>query len=401
MRRIPDDRHHGVQNRVVSTLTRGLVLAVVPFAVATIVGLIVLWPPPTHLQAGGSDLGAPAELVDARVGDVKHHLCEGTRCSTVRVAIASGPDRGKPAVLPDLQFGPGVPQLRSGDRVVLGRSVDPTNGQVDYYFADFQRRVPLQLLAIIFTVFVVAIARWRGVAALAGLFVTWLVLIRFVIPAVLHGESPVAVAVVGGAAILFVVLYVAHGFNARTTTALLGTLLSLGLTAVLASIFVAASHLTGFSSEEATYLQSLTVRVDFSGLVLGGIVIGSLGVLNDVTVTQASSVWEIHTANPTQTAAGLYRAGMRVGRDHIASVVDTLVLAYAGASLPLLILFTVVGQPLGRVVTGDVVAEEVVRTLVGSIGLVAAVPITTALAAFVVSRRPALFAASPGSSPSA
>jgi uncharacterized membrane protein len=180
----------------------------------------------------------------------------------------------------------------------------------------------------------------------------------------------------------------------------LGTLVSLVLTAALAAVFVAASHITGFSSDEATFLQSLTTRVNFSGLVLGGIVIGSLGVLNDVTVTQVSSVWEIHAADPTQGPRALYRAGMRVGRDHIASVVDTLVLAYAGASLPLLILFTVVGQSLGRVVTGEVVAEEVVRALVGSIGLVAAVPVTTALAAFVVTRSSTPAAALPGSSPS-
>jgi uncharacterized membrane protein len=368
-------------------------MVVVPFAIATVVGLVALWPPTSHLSLGNAE-GAPAELVDGRVSAVTEHRCDGTVCANVRVALTSGPDRGKHIELPDLEFGPGIPELQRGDRIVLGRTVDPTNDQVDYYFADFQRRIPLQLLALLFTVIVVAVARWRGVAALAGLFITWLVLVRFVIPGVLHGESPVAVAIVGGAAILFVVLYVAHGLSVRTTTALLGTLVSLALTGALAAAFVAASHITGFASEEATYLQTITTNVSLSGLVLGGIVIGSLGVLNDITVTQASSVWEIHAANPTQGTGALYRSGMRIGRDHIASVVYTLVLAYAGASLPLLILFTVAGQPLAHVLTGEVVAEEIVRTLVGSIGLVAAVPITTALAAFVVSRSPAPPAAS-------
>jgi uncharacterized membrane protein len=367
----------------VTSVHRRLALVVAPFALATVVGLIVLWPPVSHVRAGG-ELGAPADLVNGTVKTVNLHRCDQALCADVHIRLTSGPDRGHQTTLADFQFGAGIAELHAGDRVVLGRTVDPTDEHVDYYFADFQRRLPLQFLALLFTVVVVVIARWRGVAALAGLFVTWLVLVRFIIPAVLHGESPVAVAVVGGAAILFVVLYVAHGLSVRTTTALIGTLASLALTGGLAAAFVAASHITGFSSDEATYLQSITTNVSLSGLILGGIVIGSLGVLNDITVTQTSSVWEIHEADPTRSTRALYRSGMRVGRDHIASVVYTLVLAYAGASLPLLILFTVAGQPLAHVVTSEVVAEEIVRTLVGSIGLVAAVPITTWLAALVV-----------------
>jgi uncharacterized membrane protein len=185
---------------------------------------------------------------------------------------------------------------------------------------------------------------------------------------------------------MFVVLYLAHGFNGRTTIALLGTLGSLALTAVLAELFVGVTHLTGASSEEAVYVQVLNNRIQLSGLLLGGILIGSLGVLNDVTVTQASAVWEIHLANPSRRMVDLWRSGMRVGRDHIASVVYTLVLAYAGAALPLLLIFSVSRQTVGSILTSDVVAEELVRTLVGSVGLVASVPVTTALAAFVVTR---------------
>jgi uncharacterized membrane protein len=305
----------------------------------------------------------------------------------VYLRITSGPDKGQTSLLPDVALGPGVPLLHGGDKIVVGRSTSPGSSQVDYYFADYQRRVPLAALALLFAVVVIAVARIRGLAALVGLALAWLVLVRFVIPAILAGESPVAVALVGGAVILFVVLYLAHGLNARTTTALLGTLASLALTGALAAGFVAATHLTGLSSEEATYLQTLTTKVSLSGLVLGGIIIGSLGVLNDITVTQASSVWEIHAADPARSPLELYRSAMRVGRDHIASVVYTLVLAYAGASLPLLILFTLSNQSAGNILSGDLVAEEIVRTAVGSIGLVASVPITTALAAFVVSRR--------------
>ena len=212
------------------------------------------------------------------------------------------------------------------------------------------------------------------------------VIVLFVLPAILDGRSPLAVAIVGAAAIMFVALYLTHGVNAQTTTAVLGTLVSLALTAVLASIFVGASRFTGLASEEANFLQAAAGQVNVRGLLLGGIVIGSLGVLDDVTVTQASAVWQLHRADPTQSARALYRAALRIGRDHIGSTVNTLVLAYAGASLPLLLLFTLSSQPVGAVVTGEVVAEEVVRTLVGSVGLVASVPVTTALAAAVVSR---------------
>jgi uncharacterized membrane protein len=375
--------------RVPPVIRRRLVFAVLPFAVATLVGLAILWPSHAHPKTSRS-LGPPAQLENATVADVSTAKCAeggGTPCETVYLRITSGPDKGQTSILPDLAVGPGVPLLKGGDKIVVGRTTSAGSSQVDYYFADYQRRVPLAILALLFAVVVIGVARIRGLAALVGLALAWLVLVRFVIPAILEGESPVAVALVGGALILFVVLYLAHGLNARTTTALLGTLVSLALVGALAAFFVAVTHLTGLSSEEATYLQTLTTKVSLSGLVLGGIIIGSLGVLNDITVTQASSVWEIHAADPTRPPRELYRSAMRVGRDHIASVVYTLVLAYAGASLPLLILFTLTNQSAGNVLSGDLVAEEIVRTAVGSIGLVASVPITTALAALVVSRR--------------
>jgi len=210
--------------------------------------------------------------------------------------------------------------------------------------------------------------------------------VRFMLPAILSGKNPVAVAVVGAAAIMFVALYLAHGINARTTTAVLGTVGALFLTGVLAWIFVTGTHLTGMATEESGLLAASLSGVSLKGLLLGGIVIGSLGVLDDVTVTQASAVWELHRANPSYGFQRLYAAGLRIGRDHIASTVNTLVMAYAGASLPLLVLFTLSSRRLGDVLTSELVAQEIVRTLVGSIGLVAAVPITTALAAFVVDR---------------
>jgi uncharacterized membrane protein len=187
---------------------------------------------------------------------------------------------------------------------------------------------------------------------------------------------------------MFVALYLAHGFSVRTSTAVLGTLASLLLTVLLGWAFSGATQLSGLSSEEANFLQGAFGGVDPRGLLLAGVVIGALGVLDDVTVTQASAVWELRAANPAYGVWELYRAAVRIGRDHIASTVNTLVLAYAGASLPLLLLFTISGTRLTDVLTSDVIATEVVRTLVGSIGLVASVPVTTGLAALLATATP-------------
>jgi len=367
-------------------LNRLLVFAVVPFAVATVIGLALLWP---GKVARNEVFGSPVELHNGTVTDLSVRPCLGAedgpaRCITMTVKMADGPEKGQ-RVDVEIGEGPGAPTVDDGDPVVLGRNADPT-GPVTYYFADFQRKAPLLVLALIFAVVVVLLGRWRGLAALGALAISLLVIVKFVLPALLEGSSPLAVAVVGSAAIMFLALYLTHGVNAQTTTAVLGTLASLAVTGVLGSVFVAASRFTGLASEEAGFLQSAAGQVNLQGLLLAGIVIGSLGVLDDVTVTQASAVWQLHRANPALPVRDLYRSGLHIGRDHIASTVNTLVLAYAGASLPLLLLFTLAQQPAGAVLTGEVVAAEVVRTLVGSIGLVASVPITTALAAVVVSR---------------
>jgi len=197
---------------------------------------------------------------------------------------------------------------------------------------------------------------------------------------VLEGRDPFAVALVGAAAIAFLALYTSHGFTTMTTVALLGTLGGLACVAVLALAFMALADITGFGSEEAFIVSALGTQIDLRGLVLGGMVIGALGAIDDMTVTQASAVWELRATDPDIDRRDLLAAGLRIGRDHVASTVNTLVLAYAGASMPLLILFVLSQQSLGTVANGELVATEVVRTLVGSIGLVASVPITTWLA---------------------
>jgi uncharacterized membrane protein len=366
-----------------------LAALIAPFAAATVIGLIVLWPADRSVEVPEA-VGPQPERAEAVLVRVTSGPCSGTvddpgatPCMTATARIRTGPHRGETVDLPE--FGQYGARLEPGDRVVLAY-VGGDDAGAGWYFQDFARGRSMLVLAVVFATAVLLLGRRRGLFSLAGLAFSLLLLVHFVLPAILEGKDPVAVAVVGAAAIMFVALYLAHGFNVRTTSAVVGTLASLLLIGVLSNVFVGATELTGVASEESGFLRALAGNIDLHGLLLGGIVIGSLGVLDDVTITQASAVWELSVANATYGFRQLYSAALRIGRDHIASTVNTLVLAYAGASLPLLILFTLSHRPLGDVLTGEVVAQEVVRTLVGSIGLVASVPITTALTAFVATR---------------
>lgn len=362
-----------------------LAALVVPFLIATIASAAVLWPHDVK-HVAPDNLGAPTTLVKGDVAGAVVTPCAGDGslgdCNTVTINLANGPERGTSTTLV-LQQGPSQPMIHTGDKVVLGRAADPT-GAVVYYFTDFQRKLPLAAFGAVFALIVVGVARWRGFGALLGLGVTWLTVTQFMLPSILEGHSPVAVALTGSAFIVLVVLYVAHGFSVRTTTAVAGTLVSLAATGGLAALAVKLTHVTGLASEETTYVQHFAGNVDLQGLLLGGIILGSIGVLNDTTVTQASAAWEIHIAQPLRSRRDIYRSTMRVGRDHIASTVYTLVLAYTGAALPMLLLFTITDRRVADVMNSGVVAEEIVRTLAGGIGLVLSVPITSAIATAVV-----------------
>jgi uncharacterized membrane protein len=272
----------------------------------------------------------------------------------------------------------GQPDLEVGDRVLL--SVVSFEGEISYNYYDRDRGSLIGIVALVFGLIVVALGRMRGVAALAGLVLSLLVLVWFIVPAIIAGRDAVLVALVGGGAITLIALYLAHGFTPLTHVAAIGAFGALALTTALSWLVVSLAHFTGLVSDEAFYLLNIP-GFDLSGLLLAGIVLGAIGALDDVTVTQASAVWELRQANPGLEAGSLFEAGLRIGRDHIASTVNTLLLAYAGAALPLLILYSLSQLPLGIVASSEVVAVEIVRTLVGSMGLVAAVPITTWLAA--------------------
>lgn len=267
-------------------------------------------------------------------------------------------------------------------------SVVPPDVDLVYQFnGDFQRRGLLIWATALFALAVIAIGLFRGVAALVGLSLSVGILLLFVLPAILDGRSPVLVAVIGATAIAIVSLYLAHGFTKLTNVALIGMVISLVLTAILSAVAVELAHFSGFSSEESTLL-TLFDNIDVRGLLLAGIVLGTAGALDDVTVTQASAVWQLSAADPQSSRRTLFTRAMHIGRDHIASTVNTLLLAYAGAALPLFVLFVLSEQSLGAIANSEIVAIEIVRTLVGSVGLVAAVPITTWLATTAAKRTP-------------
>jgi uncharacterized membrane protein len=366
-------------------------LLLVVLAVAIGGGLLALWPRGEIDPAFAGILGG-AETARAEVVSVVDAPCPGageavgdlpgagavSRCPTFSVVISSGPDAGTRTTVPGAgDQGAGVAE---GDTILVAR-VDGVEGISTYVFADRFRLTPLWILGGLFAAVVVLLGRLRGLAALGGLIVATGLLAVFVVPAILHGRPPVLVAVVGAAAIAALVLYVAHGVTVRTTTAVFGTLAGLLCAAVLSWIWVPLANLTGLVSDDAFVVRAIGVDVDVAGLLIAGIVIGAVGAIDDVAVTQASTVFEIREADPSLPQRGLYRAGMRVGRDHVGSIVNTLVLAYAGASLPAFLLFQLSARPLGEIVNAEILATEIVRTLTGSIGLVLAVPITTWLAA--------------------
>ncbi|MEJ3655980.1 YibE/F family protein [Actinomycetes bacterium KLBMP 9759] len=356
----------------------------VPAVIATVAGLVLLFP-----RAERPTGAAASPRVDGHVTTARETACdagqEPTGCVALTIELTDGPLPGHEIVVVVSKVRGNAP-FGAGDDVVLVRSGDDPADPASYDVTDFQRDTPIQLLAVLFAIAVVTLGRWRGLAALVALGFTGVVLIGFVLPAILDGRDPLLVAIVGSCAIMFGVLYLTHGFSARTSTAVLGTLLSLVLIGVLGAAFAAAARLTGDGEDTASLAAALGTSVDGRGLVLAGLVIGALGALDDVTVTQTSAVWELRRANPQLRPAALFGAAMRIGRDHVASAVNTLVLAYAGAALPLLLLYSVAERGLGETLTAQVIATEVVRTLVGSIGIVASVPITTLLAVAVVSR---------------
>ena len=385
---------------------RALVVAVLLAALAGVGGVVALWPsgePPTAQAAAQAaaqaGAGTPSGTYAATVTRVRRESCPGTSadrqpdgtvpieasCPLATARLAAGPDSGRAVTVPvPAQVVAGG--LAAGDRVDLALyPADAASGAgATYVWVDFARTLPLAVVVAVFVLGVALVGRWKGVAALGGLAVAYAAIVGFVVPALLAGSDPVLVTLSAAAVIMTVVLYLTHGFSLKTTAALLGTLLGLGLTALAASAAVSAVHLRGLNDEDSSLLTQMTGTADLSSLVLAGVIIAGLGVLNDVTITQASGVFEVREHAPDAGFAVLFASGMRLGRDHLASTIYTVAFAYAGAALPVLVTIHLYGQGLGQVLTSSAIAEEVVRTALGGISLVVAIPFTTAVAAAAV-----------------
>ncbi len=386
-----------------SRTTLALLAVLLPIAIATVVGMLLLWPSGARPATGIVDLGA--DYPKARVTAVETSACKGANedrqadgsipdtvpCTQVTAQLTSSDQAGKLVQVwtPATVSAADVP---TGTRLVLLRYPPTTTDEEAWVWYDYDRGIPLSVLAIAFAVAVVAVARFRGLRALVGLAIAFGVIGVFVLPAVLEGRDAPMVGLVAAAAIMFVVLPLAHGFTHRTTTALLGTLSGLAVTAALGAVAAKAAHLTGTSTEQSYQLSLAIGRADgtaLSGIFVCGVILAGLGVLNDVTITQASALWELRAADPGANRRSLFAGAMRIGRDHIASTVYTIAFAYTGAALPILLLVEVFQYPLMQTLTSGEFAEEIARTAVSSIGLVLAIPLTTAIGALVVTSIPA------------
>ncbi|HEX7659145.1 MAG TPA: YibE/F family protein [Pseudonocardiaceae bacterium] len=377
----------------------------VPIAVLAVVGMVLLWPSGARsaAQQGAAIVGTDypsARVIASAMGTCQateeNRLPDGTvpataDCLSVRATVTSGAHAGSIVnvyATPPLQ----VTDVPVGTAITLEHFPAAPGAPETWTWHDFARTTPLLTLAAIFALVTIAVAQMRGLRALIGLTIAFTVIAAFLLPALLAGKNPVIVGLVASSLIMFVVLYLAHGLTLQTSSALLGTLAGLGVTAALGVAAASAAHINGAVSEDSNRLASLlgqTGSTGLRGIFLCGVVLAGLGVLNDVTVTQSSAVWELRSADPTATRNDLFTRAMRIGRDHIASTIYTIAFAYAGASLPVLLLVEVYQLPLIETLTSAEFAGEIVRTLVGSIGLVLAIPLTTAIAALMATAGPA------------
>src|SRR5688572_3514212 len=354
----------------------------------TIVAIFFLW----QIFAGVelpdvSMTGFGSETARARVTEI---IEEGEidlggtiqRYQIARVELLEGEYQG---ILMEMDYGKrqvlsSAVYLQPGDDVLVTVGSRP-DGVLTVYFVDFVRANSLLWLTGIFVITILVISRWKGLRSLLSMAFSLMVIIGFIIPHILAGEDPLRVSITGSIILLGVTLYLTYGWNLKTHAAVVSVIFVLLITGTLAGLFVIVARLTGTGDENALFLlQMLNAQINLRGLLLGGMIIGALGVLDDLVTTQASAVFELHYANASLGFRALFRSAMRIGQDHVAATVNTLVLAYAGASLPMLLMFSLGRGDYGYLVNFEFVAEEIVRTLVGSLGLITAVPLTTAIA---------------------
>ncbi len=374
------------QARVQGRAQRILLAVLIPLIVATGVGLMLLWP--HHVDdAVDRDLAGyvsgDVTMVRAGVASVREGSCEGALGSTgasgetCTIIVVDNPVPRTTLVLPTT-IRPG--DVKVGQQVRLYRL--DAHGSVTYQFADLDRRAPLVGIVVLFALAIIAVARLKGALALVGLGFAMFMLWQFILPGLLVGHDPALIGLVGGSAIMIVALYTAHGFSIRTTTALAGTLAGLVLLTVLAVATQHLARLTGITSEDDFQLAASAPHLRLTSVVTAGIIMAGLGVLNDVTITQSSAVWEL--AATERRRRTIFARAMRIGRDHIASTVYTIAFATAGAAMGMLLLAMVSTRRWSDLVVTEVFSEEILRTAVAAVGLAAALPMTTAIAVAAV-----------------
>lgn len=347
--------------------------------------------PPDEYYAG--------RVVSVDGGEVKDVGGVKTTFRKYGIAITNGEEKGRTVTVDDNDLDTAVKgsPIRVGEKVALVKTVG-IDGDASYHIADRYRVNALLWMAALFFLAATAFGGRRGFTSAFGLAATVLIIVGWAVPRIMAGGAvfPTFLAATVAAALLS--LYLAHGFNVRTTLALAGTLITLALAVAIEHLYVGQASLMGLGTEDAFFLQGSGVgNIDLRGLLLGGILLGVLGILDDVTTAQVAVVEELKAANPKFGFRDLYKRGLSVGKEHIASLTNTLFLAYAGASLPLFLLFAInKGQPLWYIVNSEIIAEEIVRTLVGSICLILAVPISTFIAARWFATRPAAAGAHEG-----
>ncbi len=276
--------------------------------------------------------------------------------------------------------------LNVGETVVVVKTIGPEN-KIIYQISDKYRLGSLIPIIIFFFLLVILLSQWKGLGSIVGMVISLGVILKYIVPEILAGKDPLFVSIVGCLVIMVTTIYLAHGFSAKITIAVVSTFITLVGIGLFSALFVKLTFLTGLGSEDAASLRfGATGNIDFKGLLLGGILIGALGVLDDVTTGLSASIFELAKANSKLKFSQLFASGLSIGKEHIASLVNTLVLAYAGSALPifLMIILNVNRYPFWFILNDGLIVEEIIRTLAGSIGLVAAVPLTTFLASFYV-----------------
>jgi len=370
----------------------------IPFFLLIAMMAVLLWRNLEPVQIPDAGLTAfGSEAVQARVLEIveQGEIDLGGVVQTyqiVRVELLEGEYKG---LVMEMDYGKrqlvsSSITLQPDDLIFVTIGLRP-DGVLAVYFMDFVRTKYLLWLSLLFVITVLLISRWKGLRSLLSMAFSLFMIIGYIIPQVLAGGDPLRVSIIGSVILLTVTLYLTYGWNLKTHSSVISMIFVLLITGLLAGAFVNFTRLTGSGDENILFLrQILNTQINLRGLLLGGMIIGALGVLDDLVTTQASAVFELHHANRSLGFQGLFRAAMRIGEDHIAATVNTLVLAYAGAALPMLLLFSLGRGNYGYLVNFEVVAEEIVRTLVGSLGLITAVPLTTVIAIGLASRADSL-----------